>query len=103
MLDGASSTVVILLGSCVGLLFLLLLAVLRLGGRLHRIEMRMVETTVVTPEIPAMAPGASETSSGGAFETFLSEDPERRKLPKNEQFKAYRRWRQENGLNWSNS
>jgi len=46
---------------------------------------------------------AAETGSGGAFETFLSEDPARRLLSKSEQFSAYRKWRQENGLNWSGS
>ncbi len=44
-----------------------------------------------------------ETSPGGAFEMFLDEDPRRLKMPKSEQFKTYRKWRQEKGMNWSNS
>lgn len=42
-----------------------------------------------------------EVLSGTHFEEFLKEDPERQKLSKNEQFKAYRAWRSERGLNWS--
>ena len=34
-------------------------------------------------------PPPEETSPGGAFETFLNEDPARRKLPKSEQFAAF--------------
>jgi hypothetical protein len=49
------------------------------------------------------ASSAGETSPGGAFEVFLGEDPSRREMAKGEQFSAYRRWRQEKGLNWSNS
>lgn len=44
---------------------------------------------------------AVEVQSGTNFEEFLKEDPERHKLSKNEQFKAYRAWRSERGLNWS--
>lgn len=44
---------------------------------------------------------AVEVLSGTNFEEFLKEDPERHKLSKNEQFKAYRAWRSEKGLNWS--
>ena len=44
-----------------------------------------------------------DSGGGGAFEDFLHEDPARRRLPKREQFAAYRLWRQEKGLNWSQS
>lgn len=47
------------------------------------------------------APGSVEVHSGTHFEEFLNEDPERRRLVKKEQFKAYRAWRSEKGLNWS--
>lgn len=98
----ASSTIVILLAACVGLLFLLLLAVFRMGGSLQRIEKQLRSAAVEEPPAPAPL-GKAEMSPGGAFEAFLAEDPARRRLTKNEQFKAYRRWRQENGMNWSNS
>lgn len=46
-------------------------------------------------------PTVVEAPPGTHFEEFLNEDAERRKLTKKEQFKAYRAWRTEKGLNWS--
>ena len=42
-----------------------------------------------------------EIPAGTHYEQFLNEEPERRRLPKKEKFKAYRAWRTEKGLNWS--
>lgn len=92
----------ILLGSILGVLVLLWISVLGLGRCLGRIERRLSEAAA-RDDPSAQAPGRAETSPGGAFEAFLGEDPERRKLPKGEQFAAYRKWRQEKGLNWGNS
>ncbi len=58
------------------------------------------EKTVETEEKEATLPEV-EVAPGTHFEEFLNEDPERRKLPKKLQFKAYRAWRTEKGLNWS--
>lgn len=102
MSEFETSTVVILLWSCAGLLVLVLLLIFQISGRLSRIE-RHVAQDGSHPETAGQAPSAAETSPGGAFETFLNDDPGRRELTKGEQFKAYRRWRQENGMNWSNS
>jgi hypothetical protein len=96
------STLVILLGGCVGLLSMVLLVILRISSRLARLE-RMGLQVENRPFSSETGPTSSETSAGGAFELFLSEDPSRRKLPKGEQFTAYRQWRQEKGMNWSNS
>jgi hypothetical protein len=96
------SNVVILLASCAGLLLLVLLLVLRISARLSRIE-GLLWRQPSRPETVESGPSAAETSAGGAFEIFLSEDPSRRELPKAEQFSAYRLWRQEKGMNWSNS
>ena len=89
-----------------GLLFVMLLLVLtlivRILGRLSRLEL-LIRQTAGRHEVVEAGPSAAETSAGGAFEAFLSEDPNRRNLPKGEQFSAYRRWRQDNGMNWSNS
>jgi hypothetical protein len=94
-----SQTTLVLLWTCLGLLALVLLMLLRIGSRLSRIEARLAaKKTAETVENP---PSAAETSRGGAFETFLEEDPTRRDLPKKEQFAAYRQWRHERGLNWS--
>lgn len=96
------SNVVILLASCAGLLLMLLLLAFRISSRLSRIE-RIFRQQQIRQESVETGPTASEKSPGGAFEAFLNEDPSRRDLPKAEQFSAYRLWRQEKGMNWSNS
>ena len=101
MTESAAPWVVILLGCVLGLLLLVAALVVRLSARLARIEQRLGGGQVMAAE--AASPSSAETAAGGAFETFLSEDPARRALAKGEQFAAYRRWRQANGLNWSNS
>lgn len=102
MPESASSTVMILLSSALGLLVLLLVLLIGISRRLKRVENRL--SGLVSTSSPAdSAPSHAETSPGGAFETFLKEDPARRALPKAEQFAEYRKWRQQNGLNWSNS
>ena len=103
MPESEAPTLIILLSTCAGLLVLLLLLVFRISWRLSRIEKNLTYHSHGHSESPAPAPSAAETSPGGAFEAFLSEDPERRNLTKGEQFSAYRRWRQEKGMNWSNS
>ena len=45
-------------------------------------------------------PDVAEPEPGTPFDEFLNEDPERRALAKKEQFKEYRKWRAEKGLNW---
>jgi H+/gluconate symporter-like permease len=92
--------VVILLSCAVGLMVLLLVLVLGIFRRLARIERRLA-ADMGRSELGESAPSLAETSAGGAFETFLNEDPARRALSKGEQFAAYRRWRQAKGLNWS--
>ncbi len=102
MPESEAPTFVILLSSCAGLLVLVLFMTFRLSRRLSRIE-SLLGQSASHPESSGSVPSEAETSSGGAFEVFLSEDPARRELRKGEQFSAYRRWRQEKGLNWSNS
>jgi HAMP domain-containing protein len=89
-----------LLSVATGLLVLLLALGWRISRRLTRIE-HLLENISSRPDEEIPQPSADETSPGGAFETFLSEDPARRLLPKSEQFAAYRKWRQEKGMNWS--
>ena len=97
-----SSTVVILLSSILGSLVLLLGIAHGISRSLLRIEKRLTDPGSRTE--PAESPASlAENPHGGAFESFLSEDPERRKLTKAEQFAQYRRWRQEKGMNWTNS
>src|SRR6478735_1642976 len=109
MPDAESSTIalqlVILVSICLVLLVLLLIMGIQISGRLKRLEQRLGQSPQNhgNSEVSSHAPSAAETSAGGAFETFLKEDPARRRLSKGEQFAAYRQWRQENGMNWSNS
>lgn len=79
---------------------MLVLLMIRVISLIH-----VVKRSVSNMAAPAMDDSASgaETPSGGAFEIFLSEEPSRRALTKSEQFAAYRQWRQEKGMNWSNS
>lgn len=102
MPESLAPTLLLLISSCAGLLVLLLLLVLRMSGRLSLLE-KLIGQVVSRAEAAEKNPSSAETSPGGAFEEFLSEDPSRRKLPKSEKFSAYRQWRQEKGLNWSNS
>ncbi len=91
-----------LLSVAAGMLVLLLVLSLRISRRLARIERRLTDMAN-HPDPEISPPSHAETQAGGAFETFLSEDPARRLLSKAEQFTAYRKWRQETGLNWSGS
>ena len=102
MSDPVAPTVLILLYSVVGFLVVLMGMVLGISRRLWRIERWLAEGGGREEAAPS-TPSSAETSSGGAFDTFLNEDPSRRQLSKGEQFAAYRRWRHEKGLNWSNS
>ncbi|NJM36900.1 MAG: hypothetical protein HC845_02955 [Akkermansiaceae bacterium] len=86
----------------VALLGILFFMILRVLNRLKFIEQK-VDRKEIDLASAVEAPPAIETSPGGAFEAFLEEDPARLKLTKSEQFKAYRKWRQEKGMNWSNS
>jgi len=102
MFESDSSLVVILLSSILGVSLLLLTTILGISRALDRLERRLADLGQ-GGVAQGSAPSASETAVGGAFETFLAEDPRRRQLPKAEQFAEYRRWRQEQGLNWSGS
>ncbi|RYD20022.1 MAG: hypothetical protein EOP88_16710 [Verrucomicrobiaceae bacterium] len=104
-----TNTLAILLYCCFGLLITLFILVLRISGKLNRLESLISQSKSRSASAPAPAepvsgaPSAAETSPGGAFEAFLAEDSSRRELTKSEQFAAYRQWRQEKGMNWSNS
>jgi hypothetical protein len=102
MPEPESQLPVILLSSCAGLLVLVLFFVFRISRRLSRIESALSRTNDRSDAVEH-APSSAETSPGGAFEAFLAEDPARLQMTKAEQFAAYRQWRHENGMNWSNS
>ena len=84
--------------------FLLIIIALlsRLGGKIDALNERLNRTSRSAKlEDTSAAPNVVEVGSGSIFEQFLNEDTERRSLTKKEQFKAYRKWRTEKGLNWS--
>ena len=93
---------IILLTTSVGLSVLGLFVTFGLARRLLRIE-HLLTRQEARLEAAETSPSVAETSAGGAFEVFLGEVPERRRLTKGEQFAAYRQWRQEKGMNWSTS
>ena len=97
-----ANSVMMLLGICVVLLILVMAVLFRISARVHRIESLLGQHSERSEPVDG-GPSVAETSPGGAFEMFLNEDPARRKLTKSEQFSAYRQWRQEKGMNWSNS
>jgi hypothetical protein len=102
MPESDSQTVLILLYVAVGLLVLLLVIAFGIRRRLSRIERRLL-VMQAHREDSMDGPSPAEISAGGAFEMFLREDAARKDLPKSEQFAEYRKWRQRQGLNWSNS
>lgn len=104
--NGSSSLMVGMLILTVTLLGIMVVVLFNMSGRLRRLEIRLLQGTGKTSTATRAEEDTAieiETSPGGAFETFLREDPERRKMPKREQFSAYRNWRKTNGLNWSDS
>jgi hypothetical protein len=87
------------LGALAFLQVLELFALLRLSGRVSRL-MRLI-----APPVPAASQELADRREATGdqkkwFATFLAEDPARGQLPKKEQFAAFRRWREEKGLNW---
>lgn len=96
-----TTTVLLFIG--VITLVAILLLLLRINGRLaalsHRLSKNSRSSKLAEPDAD---PQDVEATSGTHFEEFLNEDPQRRTLAKKEQFKAYRKWRAEKGLNWSN-
>lgn len=96
------------------LLVLLVLLALRIMMQLRGIRLRVsrveqmladrgsVGSERIDAESDASADDAASSGSG-AFEEFLAEDPARREMPKSERFAAYRKWRKDKGLNWSQS
>ena len=100
MSETQALAMVMLLAVGVGCLLLLLLMGVRVERRLRRIE-QVLKQRSVAGTTPISSTTAGEFSHGGAFESFLKEDPSRKALSKSEQLSAYRRWRQEHGMNWS--
>lgn len=85
-----------------GALLVILLLLILINSKLSALSAKLSRSTRAAKiEDQDASPNVVEAPSGTHFEEFLNEDPERRKLTKKEQFKAYRAWRTEKGLNWS--
>ena len=100
--------ITILCYTAVALLLLILLVLFQISGKISIASQRLTrQPTRSSRSAPAEdlveeadSPNI-EVGPGTPFEEFLNEDPEHRTLPKKDQFKAYRKWRAEKGLNWS--
>lgn len=88
-----------LLGVLIALQLLVLVVLLRLSGRVTRLARR------TTNQVPVAGKQLGErkestTEQKKSFALFLAEDPARKDLAKKDQFAAFRRWRDEKGMNW---
>ncbi len=98
--DDNSQISLILIISAVLLLIFLVAVSFRVLKRLKRMEAILAGGVGGREKMDADE-SPQESGAGGTFEAFLNEDPARLEMSKSERFAAYRRWRQENGLNWS--
>lgn len=89
----------VLLGSLVVLQLLVLALLVRVSGRVSRLS-RMLAPSVVPAGRDLADRKESNADQKKWFAQFLAEDPGRAQLPKKEQFAAFRRWREEKGMNW---
>lgn len=93
------------------LLALILIVLIRISGKISTVAHRLRKMGSRSEKSASnSSESASDTQSesqnveadpGTPFEEFLNEDPKHRTLPKKDQFKAYRKWRAEKGLNWA--
>jgi hypothetical protein len=105
-MSAEDSTHFILLAGVFGVLVVILVVLGSISRTLMRMERRMGQQEVAKPVAnPASAAGMSmkKIAHRADFISFLGEDPQRRSLPKREQFAAYRNWRKEKGLSWPQS
>jgi hypothetical protein len=93
-----SVAVIVLACTAISVLLIITILLFRIHGRLAALS-----SNLSRQDRPAKTEAADsvEIGSGTHFELFLKEDPARLSLPKKEQFKAYRQWRSERGLNWA--
>ncbi len=99
-----NTVLTILAALCAGLLFFVLLLLMGIRSSLGKLERSFAakkpEAAPATQPSPARP---ADATAGSAFDAFLKEDPSRLELSKKEQSAAYRKWRQEHGMNWTNS
>jgi hypothetical protein len=88
-----------LIGAVLVFQLILFLLIVGISGKIKRLSRMLVQQE---PPIGPDLAGKKEATADQKkwFEVFLNEDPARRELPKKEQFAAFRRWREDQGLNW---
>jgi hypothetical protein len=89
----------VLLGALVVLQLFVIVLLVRISGRVSRLS-RMPAPLVASTGRDLADRKESNADQKKWFALFLAEDPERARLPKKEQFAAFRRWREEKGMNW---
>lgn len=95
-------SIIVLAYLATAILFIIMIMLLRLNSNITALSAKLSRSSRSAKlEEPDAAANAVEVGSGSIFEQFLNEDPNRRSLTKKEQFKAYRAWRADKGLNWS--
>jgi hypothetical protein len=92
----------ILMAGTLLVLMVMLVVLASLARTVMRMEGKMGQQQVksTAPSTPEESMALRKMEHGADFVTFLVEDPERRKLPKREQFASYREWRKAKGLSW---
>jgi hypothetical protein len=91
-----------LLGTLVVLQLFVLAMLLRLSGRVSRLFQLIASPVPPASRELAERREASAAEQKNWFASFLAEDPARGQMSKKEQFAAFRRWREEKGMNWKN-
>lgn len=91
---------VILLSLILLMLIILLMVANGIRRAVLQVEFRLQQQAERKESAAHVAEAEAKES---AYHAFLAEDPQRLGLPKSEQFAAFREWRREKGMNWSNS
>ncbi len=91
-------SIIVLAYIATAILLVIMILLFRMNGRITALSAKLGRNSRAAK---LTEPNVAKADSGSTFEKFLKEDAERRSLTKKEQFKAYRKWRSDKGLNWS--
>jgi hypothetical protein len=94
--------ITLLLYTATGALLLILFLLFLIHSKFYALSAKLTRSSrSAKNEEQDAFPNVVEAPSSTHFEEFLNEHSDRRRLTKKEQFKAYRAWRSEKGLNWT--
>lgn len=95
-------SIIVLAYIATAILLVIMILLFRMNGRITALSAKLGRNSRAAKLTePGAEPNVAEVGPGTAFDEFLKEDPQRHSLAKKEQFKAYRKWRSDKGLNWS--